>query len=94
MGYRTTLHEDYEFEVSKNTEGGYEVSLPHQCDEWKILGFDADDIHDYGNKSAIIEGEEVEGKYPANPKRKEFAVQQMELFVKRAQEALEKLKTL
>ena len=94
MGYRETLKEDYEFEVGKNYDGGYYVNLPHQCDEWKILGFDADEIKDYGSKSAMIEGEEVEGKYPAHPKNKDFAVKQMELFVQRAQEALEKLKQL
>lgn len=94
MGYRTTLKEDYEFEVTKNKDGGYEINLPHQCDEWKVLGFEADEISDYLNKSTIIEGEEVEGKYPAHPKNKEFAIKQMSVFVKRATEALEKLRKL
>lgn len=93
MSYREHLREDYEFLVLRNTNGGYEVSLPHQCDDWKVLGFDANDL-EFGNKSAIVEGIEVEGRYPAHPKVKEFAVAQMELFVQRAQEALEKLKTL
>jgi len=94
MGYRESLKEDYNFEVIKNDNGGFEINLPHQCDSWKILGFDASGIPDFSNKNAIVDGEEVEGKYPASPKNKEFAVSQMELFVKRAQEALEKLKTL
>jgi len=94
MSYRTTLKEDYEFEVIKNDNGGYEVNLPHQCDDWKVLGFDLDADIDYNNQNYISEGEEVEGKYPAHPKSKEFAVKQMKLFIKRANEALEKLKKL
>ena len=94
MSYRNSLKEDYEFEVEKNRNGGYEVNLPHQCDAWKVLGFDLDADVDYSSKSFITEGEEVEGKYPAHPKRKEFAIEQMELFITRANEALEKLKLL
>lgn len=76
---RETPTEDYEFSVDrtydyvdgKRIETGYEVSLPHQCDEWKIIGWDYKDQPD-----------------------KNIAIKQMELFVKRAQEALEKLKAL
>lgn len=93
MGYRNSLKEDYEFEVSKNDQGGYEVDLPHQCDDWKILGFDGTDLHKgYGDEDWEIEGQKVQGTYPSRPTNKEFAVKQMELFVKRAVEALEELK--
>ena len=94
--YRNTLREDYEFMVAKNTSGGYEVSLPHQCDAWKILGFDGTNYHEciFGNEEWSIEGVKVQGTYPTHPTDKVVAVEQMELFVKRAQEALEKLKTL
>jgi hypothetical protein len=92
--YRNSPKEDYEFYVQKNSNGGYEVNLPHQCDNWKVLGFEVMDVKEYGSKHAIVDGVEVEGKYPAHPLNKEFAVSQMELFVKRAQEALEKLKAL
>lgn len=94
MGYRQSPKEDYEFEVIKNHNGGFEVNLPHQCDAWKVLGFETDEVEDYGSKSAMIDGVEVEGKYPASPKEKAFAVKQMELFVERSKEALEKLKEL
>lgn len=87
MSYRNSLREDYDFLVLKNPNGGYEVSLPHQCDDWKILGFDAFEPDQ-------AETEPVEGTYPAHPTNKAFAVSQMELFVRRAQEALEKLKQL
>jgi hypothetical protein len=84
--------EDYEFEVTKeesySDEGlpaGYSVSLPHQCDGWEIVG-------------AEIEAENQSiphnGRYPALPASKELAINQMELFIKRANEALEKLKAL
>jgi hypothetical protein len=90
MSHRNSFTEDYDFEVSKeegydNMEGvfGYSVSLPHQCDSWEIIGAD-------------VEEQEIphNGCYPAMPVSKELAVNQMELFIKRAQEALEKLKTL
>ena len=94
MSYRETLQEDYEFEVTED-EGAYEVSLPHQCDAWKILGFDGTDYKEgYGNDEWEFEGEKVKGTYPANPMNKELAIKQMELFVQRATEALDKLKQL
>lgn len=95
MSYRQTLKEDYEFSVEKNEAGGYEVSLPHQCDAWKILGFDGTAFHNrYSEEVWDFEGDQVQGTYPARPTSKELAVKQMELFVRRANEALEKLKTL
>ena len=95
MPYRNTLKEDYEFTVIKNDDGGYEVNLPHQCDEWKILGFDGTDFYEgYGEEKWEYDGQIVQGTYPACPTSKEFAVQQMELFIQRAQEALEELKQL
>ena len=94
MPYRESLKEDYVFDVRKNDEGGYEVNLPHQCDEWKVLGFDLGDVVGFANRSFITEEEEIEGCYPAHPKRKEFAIAQMELFIRRAEEALETLKSL
>ena len=90
MAHRDSFTEDYEFEVKKE-EGygefkgvfGYSVSLPHQCDAWEIIG-------------AEVESQEIPHNdgYPSHPTSKELAINQMELFVKRAQEALEKLKTL
>ena len=81
MGYRLSLKEDYKFLVEKNSAGGYEVSLPHQCDKWKILGFENSGGYKHSQKE--VEGEPVEGWYPANPTRKEFALTQMELFASR-----------
>jgi len=93
--YRNSLKEDYDFDVRKNRHGGYEVTLPHQCDDWKVLGFDGTDYHEgFGNEEWEFEGEKVQGTYPTNPTNKDTAVFQMELFVQRAQEALEKLKNL
>lgn len=82
--HRETLEEDYEFEVEKTRDGGYSVRLPHQCDSWEVLGADlgSEDTSTYTYD------------YPNLPKNKEASVRQMELFVKRAQEALEKLKLL
>ena len=88
MSHRQTFKEDYEFIVRKEDsydeehEAGYSVSLPHQCDSWEILGAEDDDT------------EKHNGSYPANPCSKELAVLQMELFIKRANEALQKLKEL
>ena len=94
MGYRERMTEDYEFEVEKNEKGGYEVSLPHQCDDWKILGYDGYG-YDGTPDELTHEGLPNDGqKYPAHPTDKNIAIKQMELFVKRAQEALEKLKNL
>ena len=42
MSHRETFSEDYEFSVGKTYGGGYSVSLPHQCDNWEILGADVD----------------------------------------------------
>lgn len=85
MGHRQSFKEDYEFYV-ETSNGGYSVSLPHQCDEWEIVGaeIDWDKVTD----------EEATDDYPNLPKSKELAVKQMELFIKRAKEALEKLKAL
>ena len=88
MPHRNSFEEDYEFEVLKNDQGGYSVSLPHQCDDWEIVGAQVD--NDFGNIKSDIYTDD----YPNLPKSKELAVKQMELFVKRAQEALEKLKLL
>lgn len=89
MSHRETFTEDYDFEVIKEEgygdfEGvfGYSVSLPHQCDSWEIVGAEVEDKTDSN------------GRYPAKPISKELAVSQMELFCKRANEALEKLKVL
>lgn len=82
--HRPSFEEDYEFTVEKSYGGGFSVVLSHQCDQWEIVGADVDD----DCKEPNDEG------YPAYPLRKELAVQQMELFIKRAQEALEKLKNL
>lgn len=81
--HRNSFEEDYHFEVSKTDEGGYSVYLPHQCDDWEIVGAE------YNSKP-----ENGTDDYPNLPIDKELAVKQMELFVKRAKEALEKLKTL
>lgn len=88
MAHRESFTEDYEFEVKK-IEGwgdkkgvfGYSVSLPHQCDDWEIIGAEDDSFSHNGD-------------YPACPCDKELAVKQMELFCKRANEALEELKKL
>ena len=86
--HRNSFDEDYEFEVSGPSTGsvGYSVSLPHQCDSWEIVGADID----LGDSPS----DEYTDDYPNLPKSKEVAVRQMELFVKRAQEALEKLKLI
>ena len=83
MSHRNSFTEDYEFEVFNRD--GYSVCLPHQCADWGIVGAQVDE-----EDQTIPHN----GGYPARPKSKELAVSQMELFVKRAQEALEKLKTL
>jgi len=79
--HRKTFKEDYEFDVIKTYNGGYSVSLPHQCDDWEILG-------------AVTTEEGGDDGYLKCPLSKELAVAQMELFCKRANEALEKLKLL
>lgn len=90
MPHRNSFTEDYEFTVTRiedwDKEGvyGYSVTLPHQCDEWEIIGAEEDDESDIPSI----------GSYVKNPQSKLLAVNQMELFVKRAQEALEKLKAL
>jgi hypothetical protein len=91
MSHRNSFTEDYEFTVEKvegydDAEGmfGYSVSLPHQCDAWEIIGAEVDEDTP----------EENNGCYPAHPCSKELAVAQMELFIKRANEALQKLKDL
>lgn len=88
MGYRQKFDEDYEFDVRKGEEYsdkniGYSVSLPHQCGNWNVLAAE-DTNSDIKNT----------GDYPGLPLSKDFAVKQMELFCKRALEALEKLKKL
>lgn len=92
--HRNSFTEDYKFHVSKEDgyeeyEGifGYSVSLPHQCDSWEIVGAEVENKGDEPNL-------EHNGCYPALPSSKELAVKQMELFITRAQEALEKLKAL
>lgn len=55
-----------EFEVYKSRYGSYEVSLPHQCDEWSIT----------------------------STKNYKEAVEDLEDFIKDAQEALVELKKL
>lgn len=64
-------HYEPEFTVRKNYKGNYSVYLPHQCDEWQIVG----------------------DEYDGEPD-KESAISQMELFIKKANEALEKLQSL
>jgi len=86
--HREKFDEDYEFEVTKNDRGGYSVALPHQCDDWEIIGAEVDT--NFGK----INSPDYTDDYPNLPKNKELAVKQMELFVLRAQEALEKLKEL
>lgn len=81
MSHRNRFTEDYVFEVRKTYRGGYSISLPHQCDEWEIIGADDDSI-------------ENDDSYPACPKSKEIAVKQMKLFCRRAKEALERLESL
>lgn len=95
MGYRQTLKEDYEFTVEKTKEGGYKVFLPHQCDEWEIIGFDGTEYHDgYGDEIWEFNGEKVTGTYRSYPIDKNTAISQLELFIKRASEALERLKKI
>ena len=89
MSHRDSFTEDYEFEVFKNNQGGFSVCLPHQCDSWEIIGADVDT-----NFGKIPKDAEYTDNYPNLPKSKELAVKQMKLFVKRTQEALEKLKAL
>ena len=84
--HRNTFEEDYDFSVGKNEEGGYSVTLPHQCDDWEIVGADID--------KEETQPCEFTDDYPNLPKSKDLAVKQMELFVKRANEALQKLKDL
>lgn len=80
-----TPKEDYNFTVEKNDNGGFSVYLPHQCDEWKILG---------AGVSGFEKTNEYIEYYPYLPKNPKIAIKQMELFVKRAQEALEKLRRI
>lgn len=87
MSHRDLFNDDYNFivektEPSEDKKSGYSVALPHQCDEWQIIGAEDDD------------SQEHDGGYPACPVSKDFAVKQMELFCKRANEALERLKQL
>ena len=90
MSHRNTFEEDYDFEVIKTVQGGYSITLPHQCDGWEILG--ADIKQSWGGEK--IDESIMTDDYPNLPKNKEFCIKQMELFVKRANEALEKLKLL
>jgi len=88
MSKRNSFTQDYEFTVTKREDWdnesifGYSVYLPHQCDEWEIIG--AEDESDIPSVDS----------YPKLPQSKELAINQMELFIKRANEALEKLKEL
>lgn len=88
--HRETFEEDYEFNVMKTENGGYSVYLPHQCDYWEIIGADMKIQGEEGKPDLTI----MTDNYPNLPKNKDLAVKQMELFVKRANEALEKLKNL
>lgn len=81
---RNRIDDDYKFSVFIDDDGGYEVCLPHQCGAFKVLGFELD-RDDEPNAPYV-------GDYPARPTDHDFAVRQMELFVQRAQEALERLK--
>ena len=81
--HRKSFEEDYEFEIYKTDDGGYSVSLPHQCGSWEIVGADIDDKK--------VDLEKMTDDYPNLPKDKELAIRQMRLFVKRAEEALERL---
>ena len=85
MSYRETFDEDYDFYVKKTYRGGYSVSLPHQCGNWEIIGADVCDLK---------EDDTNDGGYPANPKDKALAINQMKLFILRANEALEELEQL
>lgn len=85
--HRNTFDEDYEFEVMKK-DGGYSVSLPHQCSDWEIIGAEVDT-----NFGKIKSGEYTDD-YPNLPKSKSLAINQMKLFIKRAEEALVKLESL
>lgn len=84
MAHRENFTDDYEFEVTKTEAGGYSIVLPHQCDNWEILGAEDEDFKEKDGGSCLI-------NFPTN---KEFAVKQMELFIKRANEALERLRSL
>lgn len=88
--HRESFEEDYDFEVYKTEMGGYSVSLPHQCDAWEIVGAEIENQFDGGNPDLS----KMTDDYPNLPKDKDLAVKQMELFIKRAKEALEKLKNL
>lgn len=85
---RESIKEDYKFTVERvqdwKNKGvyGYSVSMPHQCDAWEIIGAEAND-----DAEPCVEGRNF---YPL----KTTAIFQMELFIKRAQEALEELKKL
>lgn len=83
--HRNKFTENYNFEVYKSGKGGYSISLPHQCGEWEILGAEVDEDDDT---------EPNDGGYPALPLNKKLAIKQMELFIQRAQEALQKLREL
>ena len=88
--HRDSFTEDYEFFVEKDKEGGYSVSLPHQCDDWEIIGADIGNIRS-GDK---IDLKIMTDDYPNLPKDKKLAVKQMKLFIKRATKALKKLDEL
>lgn len=89
MSHRESFDEDYQFEVEKTKEGGYSVTMPHQCGSWEILGAEVWSSWDTKPKP-----ENATSDYPNLPKDKNLAITQMELFVKRAEEALNKLKEL
>lgn len=86
MAYRENLLEDYDFSVSKIGEG-YSISLPHQCDDWEILGANMEVC----NEKIMTGNEEYGLNYP---KDKEMSIKQMKLFIKRAKQSLEELKKL
>lgn len=89
---RNSFEEDYIFEVIKIEGKGYSVSLPHQCDDWEIIGADIGS-RDYGGGPKETD-EWVEYGNVHYLKDKDKAISYMELFIKRATEALEKLKKL
>jgi len=87
---RESFSEYYEFTVAKKSDKAYSVSLPHQCNEWEIIGADIGSRVYAGGPRETEEWVEDGGCHYL--KNKDLAVKQMELFIKGANEALEKLK--
>ena len=74
---RSARDEPYQFHVRHN-DGGFSVSMPHQCDRWEILGWEN------------YEGKSFE-QYPAT---KEEALDLFSKFLLAAQAAYKELEAL